>query len=365
MLGRWHVLVLCSFLSCIPTFTVAAPLGRSFTYQGQLSLSGTPVDGTVHLRFTLWDAPGSGEPPVGGNAIGVGQLRSSVPVAAGVFTVEVNANDAFGAQAFNGEARWLQVEVCVDSSCGSSTVLGPRQQLTAAPYALGPWQTNDSGLSYVGGRVGIGTSIPQVPLEVDGALMWGGTASEHAHSVVDSLGLLIEHKGEGLLRSGMRMQTSRAGDQSNYSQFNIHPENGISFTRTGVANNNVGIGVQSPTERLDVRGNIRFGASGEYYAPGSPEKHRMLRGRVSAAGDVVDGLGFTASRVSVGVYSIVFSTTFAIGTTPTVTVSAESSGPAKFAMVNSPLRISTRVLIVNGSGTPLDSDFHFIVVGPR
>jgi hypothetical protein len=42
---------------------VAAPLGRSFTYQGQLSQSGTPVDGTVHLRFSLWDAAGTGDPP--------------------------------------------------------------------------------------------------------------------------------------------------------------------------------------------------------------------------------------------------------------------------------------------------------------
>ena len=84
-----------------------------------------------------------------------------------------------------------------------------------------------------------------------------------------------------------------------------------------------------------------------------------------AAGVVLDGTGFTASRISTGVYAVTFAPTFAVGGTPTITASAESSGAAKFAMVSTPLPTSTRILIVNGAGTPLDSDFHFIAIGAR
>src|SRR5690349_5420265 len=123
-----------------PGVVSATPLGRAFTYQGQLSQSGVPVDGPVTLRFSLWDAAGAGDPPNGGTRIGNVQTVANVAVTGGVFSVALNGGDEFGAQAFGGDARWLQVEVCADSTCASSTVLGPRQAITGAPYALGPWQ---------------------------------------------------------------------------------------------------------------------------------------------------------------------------------------------------------------------------------
>ena len=70
-------------------------------------------------------------------------------------------------------------------------------------------------------------------------------------------------------------------------------------------------------------------------------------------------------RVSTGVYSVAFSPAYATGTRPAVTASAELNGPAKFAMVNTPLDSPVRILVVNGSGTALDCDFYFIAIGPR
>src|SRR3989304_1874395 len=110
----------------------AAPLGTAFTYQGQLKEDGVPIDGTAHLRFSLWDAAGNGSPPVGGGQIGASQLLANVAVTNGLFTVPLNGGDQFGANAFNGEARWLQVEVCADAGCGTLTILAPPQPLTAA-----------------------------------------------------------------------------------------------------------------------------------------------------------------------------------------------------------------------------------------
>lgn len=112
----------------------------------------------MHLRFSLWDAAGSGAVPSGGTQIGASHVVPGVPVVGGRFSVEVNTGGEFGPQAFDGQARWLQIEICADSACGSATVLGPRQLLTATPYALGPWRIDGAGLSYGGGRVGIGTA---------------------------------------------------------------------------------------------------------------------------------------------------------------------------------------------------------------
>lgn len=136
-----HACCLRSFLMGIALLanastTAAAPLGTTFTYQGQLKKDGILIDGTAHLRFSLWDAAGSGSPPVGGSQIGASQLLANVGVTNGLFTVPLNAGGQFGASAFNGEARWLQIEVCADAGCGTLSILSPRQPLTAAPHAL-------------------------------------------------------------------------------------------------------------------------------------------------------------------------------------------------------------------------------------
>ena len=93
---------------------------------------------------------------------------------------------------------------------------------------------------------------------------------------------------------------------------------------------------------------------------------RIIRGKVSAAGSVSFGTGFTAVRASTGVYNITYSTQFPSGQWPVVTASAESNGTvARFAMVNTPTHIAATIRIVNGSGTAADADFYFIAVGTR
>ena len=118
------------------------PLGTAFTYQGQLKENGAPMDGTAHLRFSLWDAPGNGSPPVGGGQIGASHLLANVPVANGLFTVLLNAGGQFGANAFNGEARWLQVEVC---RCGLRHVDHPRPASAADGCASRPLRSEGVG----------------------------------------------------------------------------------------------------------------------------------------------------------------------------------------------------------------------------
>lgn len=89
-----------------------------FTYQGQLKQDGAPVNGTPNLEFRLFDQLD------GGNQVGPVVTRSAVPVADGLFSVEID----FGAAAFQGGPRWLETRV-------EGQALSPRQAVNAVPLA--------------------------------------------------------------------------------------------------------------------------------------------------------------------------------------------------------------------------------------
>lgn len=156
----------------------ATPLSPVFTYQGSISLDGAVVDNPAPgctLAFRLMDAP------VGGNQLGVTQELTNVPIVNGLFTVELNGGGEFGPDAFNGAARWLEISVACPSG-SVLTLLAPRQEVTASPYALhalsaAPGNALDASdgnpLNAVfvdaSGNVGVGTTSPETLLDVAGA----------------------------------------------------------------------------------------------------------------------------------------------------------------------------------------------------
>jgi hypothetical protein len=347
----------------IPTVAVATPLGRSFTYQGELNQSGTPVDGTVHLRFSLWDAAGAGTPPTGGTQIGSSQIVANVSVDDGLFTAEINAGDQFGASAFNGQARWLQIEVCTDGSCTSSTVLGPRQALTAAPYALGPWQIVGTNLNYSGGNVGIGTSAPAHPLHIKSnapAVILEDTAI--ASNQAGYLGFWNSTTETGWMGYG------NAGSPD-MTLANARPSGAIVLWANGErlrvnSAGNVGIGTSAPTGKLDVRGTIKVGTSGEYFVPAADGFNlRIVRGVVSNVGTRVFGTGFAASRTGTGVYEITFDTAFV--DQPSITATCQHPSLDRIAIISTHFASSCTIRVVSGSGTPVDCYFDIIAIGRR
>ncbi len=123
-------LVVCTlaFLLASGTALAQTQMGTVFTYQGELTSGGVPVDEPLDgcdFEFTLWDAD------VDGNQVGP-LLTPSVLVAGGRFTVALN----FGDNIFTGDARWLKIAVCCPSPCGDFTTLVPRQELTPTPDSL-------------------------------------------------------------------------------------------------------------------------------------------------------------------------------------------------------------------------------------
>ena len=102
------------------------PVGSAFTYQGQLREGGAPVSDLADFKFGLLDAL------AGGSQIGTTQNLYSVEVTNGLFTVWLD----FGAAAFAGDARYLEIEVRIPAGSGAYTLLTPRQEIGAVPYAL-------------------------------------------------------------------------------------------------------------------------------------------------------------------------------------------------------------------------------------
>lgn len=104
--------------------TNAFAQSSSFNYQGRLDDQGAAANGSYLLQVKLYDAAG------GGSQVGTTLNDVPVTVADGVFSVDLD----FGAGAFNGGARYL--EVSVRKTAGDPyTALTPRQKISSAPYA--------------------------------------------------------------------------------------------------------------------------------------------------------------------------------------------------------------------------------------
>ncbi|MBK8271274.1 MAG: hypothetical protein IPK83_24330 [Planctomycetes bacterium] len=133
------------------------PLSSEFTYQGRLHASGFPAISTADFQFSLLGAA------TGGAQIGTTLSRDNVALVDGVFTTSLD----FGASAFAGQARWLEIAVRSPAGVGGFTTLTPRQPITATPNATFSQQTRGITVN-AAGNVGIGTSFPTEKLTVSG-----------------------------------------------------------------------------------------------------------------------------------------------------------------------------------------------------
>jgi len=170
-------------------FRNTTPVDQTFTYQGQLRNAGQLVNGAVDLKISMWDADTAGV------QIGTSSTFNAVPITDGRFALGIN----FGASAFDGSNRWIQVEFRNPAGSGLYLALNPRDKITATPYALyalnganGVWvyDTNQQSVSVLGKKVGIGTSNPTAALEVvsatggdDSVKLPAGSIGKHELSV--------------------------------------------------------------------------------------------------------------------------------------------------------------------------------------
>jgi hypothetical protein len=114
-----------------------------FTYQGRLAdAAGNPAAGAYDFTFKLFDALS------GGTQVGATFATNALPIAQGSFSVPLN----FGAGAFPGADRWLEIAVRTNNG-GAFTLLLPRQPVTSTPYALRALEAGSAG-ALAAGAVG-------------------------------------------------------------------------------------------------------------------------------------------------------------------------------------------------------------------
>jgi hypothetical protein len=140
-----HFRILLTILVCAGPLgpLSAAPQNTAFTYQGQLKTDGAPATGNFDFRFTLMDEAVAGRPltdPL--------EVRD-VAVSAGLFQTRLD----FGEDPYANNARWLEIEVRTTGSGDPFTLLAPRQELTATPYALRAKQVDEVLESALPGNV--------------------------------------------------------------------------------------------------------------------------------------------------------------------------------------------------------------------
>jgi hypothetical protein len=110
-----------------------APIVESFTYQGKLDSAGTPVNGAVPMRFSLWNSATS---QALGSRLSLPIQYNSVEVLNGLFTVDLNFTIPNAPANYDGTERYLRIEVGDLNGSGGFTTLEPRQRLSPTPHAI-------------------------------------------------------------------------------------------------------------------------------------------------------------------------------------------------------------------------------------
>lgn len=302
----------------------------AFTYQGQLTQAGVPLNDIIDARFSLWLSPDGQD---GANQVGSTVQVDSIEVVNGLFQAEID----FGQNAFNGNARWLQIELRDSGSPDPFTLLLPRVSLNPTPYAL---QTRGI-VALDDGKVGIGTKQPEAGLHIKKeAVPPGGTLAlegdTHAYLTFFPDGREVGRKGY------FGFATPTTGD--------------------------ITIGNEV------TNGRIKFAtSSGTVLATGGEENLRIVRGEVGGQGSILIGTGFSAARTDFGTYTITFDPPF-LGI-PVITTNGGRRDGSYIVLVNFFNVTATGAAIniyawgTDGGGFNLagarDQGFNFIAIGPR
>lgn len=347
--------------------------GTAFTYQGQLKDGVAPANGSYDLTFSLFGVSS------GGSAVGGPVIKLATPVTNGLFTVLLD----FGVGQFASLARWLEIGVRTNGS-GSFATLNPRQSLTPTPYAIyaasagvgggSPWLLNGTDTFYNGGNVGIGSSTPSTRLEINATSPGQGVnLSGLAPVFYMSDANKIPRVSWGYAGSaGLYSADALAGDTVLRTETGrLLVQNGGLSSGLALNNNNVGIGTTTPQAKLEVRGDIRLGPSGQFRATSGEENLRIVRGVVAmdiggANLRIIAGSGFQVSEVHVGQYRITFNVPFSGTPAMTATIRESVAVAECFAMVTGVTSVQGDVqVLVRDDGIFAYRDFDFIAIGPR
>lgn len=141
----------------------------AFTYQGHLrDGNGAAANGSFDLAFSLYDDA------TNGILVAATQTNSGVGVTNGTFAASLD----FGA-AFDGRRYWLEIGLRTNGGTDDFIILSPRQEITAAPYALFSKSVAGSGIVGTISDAQLSANIPRLDTNVifTGAVQFGNPSN--------------------------------------------------------------------------------------------------------------------------------------------------------------------------------------------
>lgn len=342
------LLALGGFGSLVPLHAQTA-----FTYQGRLTSGGNPASGSHDFRFILFGVASNGNPIAGP------LTNPAVLVSNGLFTVALD----FGANAFTGADRWLEI-AARPAGGGTFSTLAPRQPITPTPMALvAQTALNIPGVSgsalhaadgnpqnavFVNnaGKVGVGTTTPLTALHLSGT-----NSRLRLESTRNDNWTITEYRTDG-----REWHTGIGGSQVPFDLGGRYYIFDATAGQFRLLVDTVG--------NVHVPGDIRMGPTGAVRATGGDESLRIVRGRVSKEGTILAGTGFQVTSSSRGAHRIRFTTPFAAP--PVVTCALGSRSTLEgLAMVPEVAADSVEIWAYTIGQFGGFEDFHFIAIGPR
>lgn len=269
---RFLTLTVVLVATVLAASVVVADVPQMINYQGQLTDStGAPLDTTVSMVFTIYDSPGA--------VVGIWYSGiQTVNVENGLFTYQLGSVNRLADDIFTDTLRWLGIKV------GSDDEISPRTKLTSVPYAYHALRADTSGFANDIADGSVTNSKLAAASVTDDKLADGAVTNAKLANLAVTSGKIADQAvsttkiaDESITSIKITDGTIQFGDinQNGATSGQVMKWNGSAWApaaddagsasgwsddgtvvRLDTSTDSVGIGTTTPTEKLDVVGNI-------------------------------------------------------------------------------------------------------------